>query len=53
MGEEYVSSGDEASKKPLVNLDEVPEGDPTDPSSMAFKFNEYQKQLKKFNQENI
>lgn len=45
MGEDYVSSGDEAVPA-KVDHDEVPEGDVTDPTTMAAKFAEYQKKLK-------
>lgn len=51
LGDEYVSSGDE--EKPVDDpLTKEPEGDPTDPETMAFKYEDYKKKLKAWEAEN-
>ena len=51
MGEDYVSSGDEAPRDddPLT---QEPEGDPAEPGTMAFKYADYKKKLKMYEYEN-
>ncbi len=51
MGEDYNSSADEGGRSSKL-AEAEPEGDPTDPSSLLYKFNEYKKQLKQYEQDN-
>lgn len=51
MGEDYVTSGDEAVKA-SDPLEDEPSGDPAEPGTMANKFADYQKKLKMYQLEN-